>query len=152
VSYLDLLARVETEARRYGATVQPPCSEPNLDRLRARVQAELGCGLPAGHAELLRHADGLNWNGLYLHPSATAPIAGRPEHMLADVVACTLDFRATAGIADALVVGEDSLDVYLWRAHAERFQILDRVATSLVEQPRSFDALVTAALRRCLAQ
>jgi hypothetical protein len=136
--YPELLREVEMQARRYGAAaLQPPCAEQAVRALRLRVRDELGLPLPVEFEEFLRIADGLNWNGLYLYPSA-------------DLVESNLDQREVAGLEDVLVFGNDSLDLFAWRASTGEFQALDLVPRQVMETLPSFDALMGVALARCL--
>jgi hypothetical protein len=106
--------------------------------------------LPVELEELLRIADGMNWNGLYLYPSATASLACQPDVVLAGIVEANLDHRDVGGFEDVLVLGHDSLDLYAWRASTGEFQVLDRVPREVMESLPSFDALMEVALGRCL--
>jgi len=136
--YPELLRDVEAQARRYGApALQPPCAEQAVRALRLRVHEELGMALPLEFQEFLRLADGLNWNGLYLYSSA-------------DLVESNLDQRAVGGLEDVLVFGNDSLDLFTWRASTGEFQVLDLVPRQVMETLPSFDALMGVALARCL--
>jgi hypothetical protein len=136
--YPELLREVELQARRYGAAaLQPPCAEQAVRALRLRVRDELGLPLPVEFEEFLRIADGLNWNGLYLYPSA-------------DLVESNLDQREDAGLEDVLVFGNDSLDLFTWRSSTGEFQILDLVPRQVMETLPSFNALIEVALGRCL--
>ena len=145
-AYRRLLAQVRDQ----GGVLQPPCSEHGLDVLRRRLRAELGIGLPAELADLLRIADGLNWNGLYVYPSATAPLAGHPDVVPAGVVEANLDHREVEGLEDVLVFGDDSLDLYAWRGSTGEFQVLDKVPRDVIATAASFDELISGALRRSL--
>jgi len=88
--------------------------------------------------------------GLYLYPSATVPLAGNPDVVLAGLVESNLDHREVAGLEDVLVFGHDSLDLYAWRSTTDEYQILDLLPRDVMETVPSFDALLSAALRRCL--
>lgn len=135
---MALLQDVEAQARRYGAAaLRPPCDEQRLGTLRLRVRDELGLALPAELGELLRVADGMNWNGLYLYPSA-------------DLVAANLDHRDVEGLQDVLVFGNDSLDLLTWHSATGEFQLRDLVPRQVVETFPTFDALLRLALNRCL--
>ena len=136
--YPQLLRDVEAQARRFGAAaLQPPCAEQAVRALRLRVRDELGMALPLEFEEFLRLADGLNWNGLYLYPSA-------------DLVASNLDQREVEGLEDVLVFGNDSFDLFTWCSSTGEFQILDLVPRQVMETLPSFDALMEVALARCL--
>ena len=136
--YPELLRDVEAQARRYGtAALQAPCTERAVRALRLRVRDELGLPLPVEFEEFLRIADGLNWNGLYLYPSA-------------DLVESNLDQREVEGLEDVLVLGNDSLDLFTWRSSTGEFQILDLVPRQVMETLPSFNALIEVALGRCL--
>jgi hypothetical protein len=145
-----LLRQVAQEAGRYGGVLQPPCDDRALDVLRRRVRDELGVGLPAGLEEFLRLTDGLNWNGLYLYPSATAPLVGHPDVVLPGLVESNLDHRGVEGLDDVLVLGNDSLDLFAWHCSTNEFQVLDLVPRDVMATVPSFDALLTEALERCL--
>ncbi len=146
--YRELLRRVEDQARGYGDTLQAPCDGARLARLRERVRNELRSGLPEEYAGFLRLTDGMNWNGLYVYPSETSPIAGHPEHVLAGIVETNLDLREGDRFDDLLVFAEDSLDVYARRVSTGEFMIFDRISHDPIEAAPSFDALMGAALRR----
>jgi hypothetical protein len=149
--YPQLLRDVEAQARRYGAAaLQPPCAKQAVHALHLRVRDELGLPLPGEFAEFLRLADGLNWNGLYLYPSATTSLPGQPDVVLAGLVESNLDHRVTGGPEDVLVFGHDSLDLFAWRSSTGEFQVLDLVPRDVLETLPSFDALMGVALRRCL--
>ena len=135
--YPQLLRDVEAQARRYGAAaLQPPCAEQAVHALHLRVRDELGLPLPGEFAEFLRLADGLNWNGLYLYPSATTSLAGQPDVVLAGLVESNLDHRDTGGPDDVLVFGHDSLDLFAWRSSTGEFQVLDLVPRDVLETLR----------------
>ena len=135
--YPQLLRDVEAQARRYGAAaLQPPCAEQAVHALHLRVRDELGLPLPGEFAEFLRLADGLNWNGLYLYPSATTSLAGQPDVVLAGLVESNLDHRDTGGPEDVLVFGHDSLDLFAWRSSTGEFQVLDLVPRDVLETLR----------------
>lgn len=70
--------------------------------------------------------------------------------MLPGLVESNLDHREVAGIEDVLVFGHDSLDLYAWCSTTDEYQILDLVPRDVMETVPSFDALLSAALRRCL--
>ena len=150
MGYRELLRRVEHQAGGYGVTLQASCDGSRLARLRGRVREALGSELPEAYAGFLRLTDGMNWNGLFVYPSETSPIAGHPEHVLAGFVETNLDFREDERFDDLLVFAEDSLDVYARRVSTGEFVILGRVSYDLIEAVPSFDTLMAAALRRCL--
>jgi hypothetical protein len=146
-----LLREVAAQAHLYGATaLRPPCDEQRLSVLRLRVGEELGIAVPAELEEFLLVADGMNWNGLYLYPSATTSLAGQPDVVLAGLVESNLDHRDTGGPEDVLVFGHDSLDLFAWRSSTGEFQVLDLVPRDVLETLPSFDALMGVALGRCL--
>ena len=131
--------------RRGGAARQPPCAEQAVRALRLRVRDELGLPLPVEFEGFLRIADGLNWNGLYLYPSATASLAGQPDVVLAGLVESNLDLWDAGGLEDVLVFGHDSLDLFAWRSSASEFQVLDPVPRDVMATLPSFDALMGVA-------
>ena len=122
-----------------------------MEKLRRRVREELGAELPEGYADFLRSTDGMNWNGLYVHPSETSEIADHPGHVLTGFVETNLGLRDDDRFEDLLVFAEDSLDFYARRVSTGEFQVFERVPLDLVETFPSFDALMGAALRRCLS-
>ena len=148
--YEQLLQQVADQQRSYGDSLQPPCDGPGVRRLRRRVAAELRIELPVEFAEFLCLTDGLNWNGLYVYPSTTAALATRPDVVLTGVVESNLDHREVAGLEDVLVLGHDSLDMFVWRPSTAEYQILDLVPCDVMETFASFDGLISEALRRCL--
>ena len=141
-----LLRDVEAQAeRRGGAALQPPCAEQAVRALRLRVRDELGLPLPVEFEGFLRIADGLNWNGLYLYPSATASLAGRRDVVLAGLVESNLNHWDVGGFQDVLVFGHYSLDLFAWRSSTGEFQVLDPVPRDVMDTLPSFDALMGVA-------
>ena len=107
--------------------------------------------MPEAYAGFLRLTDGMNWNGLYVYPSETSPLKGHPQHRLRGFVETNLGYREDDWFADLLVFGDDSLDIYAHRISTGEYQIYDKVPGNLVETVPSFDALMSASLRRCLS-
>ena len=144
--YQELLRQVEDQARKYGRALQPPCDERRLVKLRECVRNELRSELPEAYAGFLRSTDGMNWNGLFVYASERSPLASHVDGF----VGANLDYREDDRFADLLVFGHDSLDVYTRRVSTGEYQVFDGVAHNLIATLPSFDALMSAALRRCL--
>ena len=145
--YERLLRRVEDQAVTYGETLPAPCDGRSLAELRERVRDELGAELPGAYAGFLRLRDGLNWNGLFVYAGGRSPAAGNIEGF----VEANLRYRDDDRFAGLLVFAEDGLDVYALRVSTREYQIFDQVPHNLIDTVPSFDALMCAALRRCLS-
>jgi hypothetical protein len=53
---------------------QPPAADERIRDLRQRSRAELGADIPEEYAELLRLANGFDWNGMVVYAAETTPI------------------------------------------------------------------------------
>ena len=148
--YRELLREAEDQKRRHGDALQAPCDERRLSVLRGRVRGELGTELHEEYAGFLRLTDGMNWNGLYVYPSETSPVADRSANAMAGFVEANLGLREDGWCSDLLVFAEDSLDLFTRSVLTGEYRIYDRVPGNLIETGPPFDALMGVTLERCL--
>ena len=145
--YEQLLADVSAEQARYGMQIQPPCPEERLARLRRRVRDELGAELPDGYEAFLRTQDGLNYNGLFIYASETAPIVNVRGAAIQGIVDANLGWRDIEQMVAYLVFGDGNMDLYALHLPTGEYHVLDRVPGNLIETHPSFELLMTAALK-----
>lgn len=62
--YRPLLDSICQKKKKYGESLQLPCSAEKLIRLRAKTQRELGHALLEDYAAFLSITDGLCWDGV----------------------------------------------------------------------------------------
>jgi hypothetical protein len=148
--YQELLQRVAEEQRRFGSGLQPPAAGEQIQLLIERAQKELHTKPPVEYLNFLRVTNGLDWNGVVIYASDTAPIVGHPDRPIPDLVEMNLNYRDDSRFDDLLVIGSNGMDIYTYRISNGAYEIYDEVPHELVETIPTFDELMTKALNRSL--
>ena len=148
--YQDLLKRVAEEERRFGSTLQPPCTESQISALVTRAKSELQATPPEQYMEFLELTNGLDWNGVVVYASETVPIVNHPDRSIAGLVEMNLNYRDDARFSDLLVLGSSGMDIYAYRVSTETYEVIDEVPHELIESLTTFDELMNRILTRSL--
>lgn len=101
------LAAVQADQKAAGGRVRPGASEASIEATRTALAAKCGAPLPDELAALWRLTDGLDWNGMVLYGTVTAP-DGR---FWQSIVAANEEWRGDPGNEPLLIVGDTDLDI-----------------------------------------
>ncbi len=145
--YRTLLEEIANEHKRYGLTMQPPCSQELLMSLKDRCRRELAHDLPGEYCTFLEYTDGLDWNGLMLYASIRRPLAQSPDSYIWEFVESNLLHRERPRLGKFLVFGHSGVDLYVYNIDASDYQVIDQVSLDLTESFPSFEQLITEALK-----
>jgi hypothetical protein len=140
-SYLDRVIAL-------GGRPQPPCSEEEIKELRTRARAELSAGLPDEYADFLKVTNGLNFNGVFIYPSRTTPIAAKPGAEMYGFVEENLTWREFVDRqGNYLFYADSDLNLWGYNLTKSRHELRAKDCDDVEEVYRSFDEMLTAALR-----
>jgi hypothetical protein len=145
--YHDLLKQIESEMRRFGMALQPPCSSAQLETLRRKAVQHLGNTIPDAYIAFLIDANGLDWNGLVVYATERTPIVGYPDRFIEGFVEGNLSYRDYHPLKDYLIFAEDGVVLFTYRLSASEYQIVTTVGLSLLESFKTFDELMANALK-----
>jgi hypothetical protein len=143
----DLVSRLTQVKESFGLKMQPPCRAEDIERLRQRARAELGADLPSGYVEFLGLADGLDWDGLLIYASRTAPLTGNPQHTVPGLIEANQNWRTYAPNASLLFFAESGDDVFVYNIGKSQYEINERQSRRLIETLPSFEELLTEAVK-----
>lgn len=146
LNYQQLMKQISVKAKKYGDSLQPPCSSQALADLQVRTQKELGTELPPGYSEFLRLHDGLDWNGLVIFASKTVPITGYKDRFIEGFVDANMGFRSSGWKKKFVVLGDNGMDLYVFEPDVKKFSARDRVSLDPNETYPSFEKMLSAAL------
>lgn len=147
----DLLDTVAGWQKRYKQIPQPPADAAAVADLRARSQAELGADIPDEYAELLRLANGVDWNGFFIYATERTPIAGREgkkPRFIEGFVEQNKRWRELPPKKDLLVVAESGDAIYTYNLAEKAFQDRDRQSNDVIQSYPSLEAMLEQALDR----
>lgn len=149
-TYTELLKKVEQQASNYGETMQPPATEVMLNKLIEDSTKELQTTVPSDYLAFLRIMNGLDWNGMSIYACTDAVSADSSHARISGLIEANLNHRDIDVMQDFLVLGEDSMDVYVYDPKSKKYQARDRTAFDINETFNSFDDLVAWALQKHL--
>lgn len=150
---LERLAQVTVLLRAdYAADPPAPAPEAAVQRLRQRVQVELGVELPEGYLHFLRAADGFNWNGLFVYATARQPLPTEPTVFVRDFIAANLAWRGQEPHQNHLFFAEGDGKLYAHHEGEDRYEVLDQDDGTVVTTFASAEALLAAALQTYLRE
>jgi len=142
----QLLEDLRKEMARFGRALQPPCPPAALERLRARVRAELKSELPEESAEFLAVTNGLDYDGVVFYGSEKLPIAGYADRLIEGLVEANLLKRDVERAKRFLIFGTDGEVLFVRDLHTGAYKALDAVALDDEESYESFEALLSGAV------
>lgn len=142
--YKQYLQEVENQARMYGEQMQPPATETALASLSDRAQAQLSAQVPPEYKKFLRAMDGLNWNGLFIYSSHDT------DDYKHGFVESNLDWRSYEINEDFLYFADADINLYVYSIRDEEYQILDRPSMDVYGSFKTFDEMITEALKGCV--
>jgi len=145
--YQDILKPVAEELAKYGLSLQPPCTEKEVEALKRRVKEELATVLPEHYAAFLMEVKGLDYNGLVILADETTPIAGFDDRFIEGIVDANLGYRDVERLKDYLVLGTNGGVHYVQKLDAEEYQSIDAVSMDIYEKFDSFQEMLRGALR-----
>jgi hypothetical protein len=150
LTYQQLLKQISAKSKEDGESLQPPCSAKDLTDLQAQARKELGVELPSGYTEFLRQHDGLDWNGLVIFASKTVPIVGYKDRFIEGFIDWNLEFRDDDWKNQYVVFGDSGMDLYVFEPKRKKYSARDCVSLDQNESYKSFEEMITAALRQHL--
>jgi len=142
--YQQYLQEVENQTKMYSEQMQPPATETALADLSARALAELSAVVPQEYKDFLRVTDGLNWNGLFIYSSHNTDDY---KHGFVD---SNLDWRSYEINDDFVYFGNADINLYVYSIRDSEYQMLDRPSMDVYGSFRTFDEMLTEALKRCI--
>lgn len=136
-----LLAAVQTQQLRFHRQPQPPLLLDAQQAFAGRVAATLTYELPQVYSALLAVADGIDWNGVVLYASETRlGTTGEPESQ--GLLNTNMHLRLTyTPDKDFVYFAESGMDAYRHNLLTNKFEVADRVATSVFETFGTADEL-----------
>lgn len=146
--FITLIEALEADQATHGEVRQGRASADDIDRLRTALHAEFGAVLPQDYALFLRHANGLDYNGLVLYGATQSQAAPGPGGFWQGLCAANRLWREGPGHENLLILGETDLDLLtVTLAGAEPSQ-RDKVSGDLA---RAFES-VTDLLQAVISQ
>lgn len=145
----DLLDTVAAWEKRFKQTPQPPASDDAVQDLRKRSQAELGADIPDEYAELLKVANGIDWNGMTFYATETSPVPGREgkkPRFVQGFVEQNKVWRGYEPKKNFLVFGDSGDEVYTYNLVDKAFQERDRQSDSLIRTHPTLEAMLAQAM------
>ena len=142
-AFREVLDAIVREMRPYTPSFElhPPATEAEIDDLRRQAVRSLGAELPEAYLDLLRLADGVQFDGVIVYASHRAPDAD-PHAAPPSLVEANLSLREADVFGDYVVFGgADDLLLALHRPTGE-YQALDPFGLDADEAFDSFNALV----------
>lgn len=134
----SLLAAVQAEQLHFNRPPQPPLAPAAQQAFSGQVAYTLGYELPQAYRDILAVTDGLDWNGIVLYASETRLSRDgtlSSQGLLEVNVALRLAYTPDK---DFIYFAESGMDAYRHNLVTNRFEVADRVATSV------FDTFATA--------
>src|SRR5215831_12763554 len=146
--YEPYLLQVEALDKQFGGLSQPPCSEEEIEQLRVRARAELSAEIPKDFTDFLRITNGLNFNGVFIYPSRTTPIAGSPRIEMEGFVEMNLIWREGVDPQGNYLFYADS-DINLWGYNLAKaqYELRAKDCDDVEEVYESFDEMLVDVLR-----
>ncbi|HWU80681.1 MAG TPA: YrhA family protein [Caulobacter sp.] len=146
--FITLIEALEADQAAHGEVRQGRAFADDINRLRTALHAEFGAVLPQDYALFLRHANGLDYNGLVLYGATQSQAAPGPGGFWQGLCAANRLWREGPGHENLLVLGETDLDLLtVTLAGAEPSQ-RDKVSGDLA---RAFES-VTDLLQAVISQ
>ncbi len=145
--YQSLLQVIAGEMSRFGEQLQPPCSPRHLKDLQSSSNNALGHAVPEGYLDLLRLADGLDWNGLQIYASRRSPIVGYPDRIIEGFVEGNLAYRDFEPFNGFLIFAGDGVALYVYDITRNEYQAITAVGLTLLETAPSFESLIAKAIQ-----
>lgn len=142
--YQQYLQKIEAQARMYGERIHPPASEADLASLSARSLAELSAEVPQQYKDFLRVRNGLNFDGLFIYSSHNTDDY---KHGFVD---SNLDWRSYEINNDLLYFADADINLYVYNLVEGRYEIQDRPSGDVYDTFKTFDEMITEALRLSL--
>ncbi|MDR7115572.1 YrhA family protein [Caulobacter sp. BE254] len=109
--FATLITALEADQATHGEVRQGPASADDINRLRTALHAEFGAVLPQDYALFLRHANGLDYNGLVLYGATQSQVAPGPGGFWQGLCAANHLWREGPGPENLLILGETDLDL-----------------------------------------
>lgn len=129
----SLLAAIQAEQLRFNRPPQPPLTSAALQTFSSQVAYTLAYELPQAYRDILAVTDGIDWNGIVLYASETR--LGRDGILGSQGL---LDVNVQLRLAytpdkDFIYFAESGMDAYRHNLLTNRFEVADRVATSVFD-------------------
>jgi hypothetical protein len=144
--YKELLKQVISAKSALGMSIQPPASDDQIARLRVEARQKLRAELPGDYIRFLRLMNGLDFDGLLIYGTDSAPIIGVQDATLIGLLDANLGFRDASRFGNLIVYGQSGDDLYLSDTSLTRFSISDRISLYPVHSFTSFEGLLAKAL------
>lgn len=142
----DVLKPVVEEKKKYGLSMQSPCTDGSLASLKKRVKDTLKAVLDEGYASFLLETNGLDHNGLVFYASDTMPLAGFDDRTIEGIVEANLGLRDVEIFKEFLVYGTSGEVNYACRLNDGKFVTVDAVSFDLFDTFSSFKDMLVGAL------
>ena len=145
--YHKLLTQIAKEMKRFGRSLQPPCSSKQVRSLQKRALKELGNAVPEPYIDFLKSTNGFFWNGLLIYGSERAPMVGRPDGSVAGYVEENLGYWECESLTDYLIFGDDGVVFYTYHISSTRYQVILKVGLTVLGDFDTFDKLLSDAFK-----
>lgn len=145
-TYID---KIRSSAAESNQKLQPPASDQQIADLSKKAEEYFGEKLPGEYFDLLRQANGLLWDNLYIYASETSPHAVEADYMVEGILDSNAECRETfEPYNDLIVFGySGNLDYYVKEVSSGEFQILDKGSLSVNKSFKTFDELLVEVLK-----
>lgn len=149
-AYTELLKQVEQQASKYGEAMQPPATSAMLDKLKDDAKKELGADVPNDYLTFLSIMNGIDWNGMSIYSCADTISADSVRSHMPGFIETNLIHRDVVEKGQIIVLGEDSLDIYVYDPKTEEYQSRDRTSLDIMESFETFNDLMMWAVNKHL--
>ena len=125
-----------------GEAVQTAAGEDQIEALRDALRREFGAALPEDYAEMLRRADGMDFDGLVLYGSWQSEANPGPGGFWQGLIVANTMWREGLGRKGYLVLGETDIDLLTIALDGSNPVLRDKVSGDVNESFRSVGAAI----------
>lgn len=143
---MQRLTRLLATIAKDGET-QPPASEARIEKLIANAEKHLGAVVPADYLALLRHQDGVDYNGLVLYGSWQSEKKPGAAGFWQGIVDANTVWRDNPDNAKLLVLGDNDMDMLVVNLDGTKPRSIDKISGDVTKRYTSINAMLEAQLK-----
>jgi hypothetical protein len=128
----EILETLKTQAKEWGAIIEPPASADEIAQFKISVKEEFQIELPCEYLEFLQIANGLEFNGLIIYGTRNSTASHDTSPL--DFFEMNVLFKESYRIAlsEFVVIGEDSTGILTFSSSLNQFEYRDRIGVDRV--------------------
>lgn len=133
------LEKVIAEQRDVGETIRPAADDAALAAEQDKLRERFGATIPADYLRLLRHANGVSFDGIVLYGAGYTEAAPGPGGFWQGLTETNRLWRDGPGREAFLVLGETDMDILTVELDGTRPALRDKVSNDVSERFASVD-------------